>query len=116
MPESRTSFTSGITLRALLIGTLLVIGNAYWLAYAAEMIQPQFPPQLRLALLQRYFHPFCRYRFQSRVEKNLASQRAQHPGTPRYLHHGRHGIHNRWALNDDFPDRDIGAPVPIRDP
>jgi len=42
MPESRTSFTSGITLRALLIGTLLVIGNAYWLAYAAEMIQPQF--------------------------------------------------------------------------
>ena len=42
MQESRTSFTSGITLRALLIGTLLVIGNAYWLAYAAEMIQPQF--------------------------------------------------------------------------
>ena len=42
MPEPRTSFTSGITIRALLIGTLLVIGNAYWLAYAAEMIQPQF--------------------------------------------------------------------------
>ena len=42
MPKPRASFTSGITLRALLIGTLLVIGNAYWLAYAAEMIQPQF--------------------------------------------------------------------------
>jgi len=42
MPKSNASFTSGITLRALLIGTLLVIGNAYWLAYAAEMIQPQF--------------------------------------------------------------------------
>ena len=42
MPKPHASFTSGITLRALLIGTLLVIGNAYWLAYAAEMIQPQF--------------------------------------------------------------------------
>ncbi|MDE0553460.1 MAG: hypothetical protein OXI24_04545, partial [Candidatus Poribacteria bacterium] len=42
MPNSNGSFTSGITLRALLIGTVLIIGNAYWLAYAAEMIQPQF--------------------------------------------------------------------------
>ena len=42
MPKSHNAFTSGITFRALLIGTLLVIGNAYWLAYAAEMIQPQF--------------------------------------------------------------------------
>ena len=42
MPNSNGSFTSGITFRSLFIGTLLVIGNAYWLAYAAEMIQPQF--------------------------------------------------------------------------
>ena len=42
MLKPHASFTSGITIRALLIGTLLIIGNAYWLAYAAEMIQPQF--------------------------------------------------------------------------
>ena len=42
MSQPRDAFTSGITLRALLIGTVLIIGNAYWLAYAAEMIQPQF--------------------------------------------------------------------------
>ena len=42
MPNSNDSFTSGITLRSLFIGTVLIIGNAYWLAYAAEMIQPQF--------------------------------------------------------------------------
>ena len=32
----------GITFRSLLIGTLLCIWNAYWLAYAAELIRPQF--------------------------------------------------------------------------
>jgi hypothetical protein len=33
---------SGITLRVLVIGSLLCIWNAYWLAYAAELINPQF--------------------------------------------------------------------------
>ena len=32
----------GVTPRAILIGAILVIWNAYWLAYAAELIQPQF--------------------------------------------------------------------------
>ena len=32
----------GVTPRAILIGLILVIWNAYWLAYAAELIQPQF--------------------------------------------------------------------------
>ncbi len=34
--------TSSITGRSILIGTLLCILNAYWLAYAAELIRPQF--------------------------------------------------------------------------
>ena len=32
----------GVTPRTILIGAILVIWNAYWLAYAAELIQPQF--------------------------------------------------------------------------
>ena len=34
--------TSSITGRSILIGTILCIFNAYWLAYAAELIRPQF--------------------------------------------------------------------------
>ena len=32
----------GITFRSILIGILLCLWNAYWLAYAAELIRPQF--------------------------------------------------------------------------
>ena len=32
----------GVTPRTVLIGVILIIWNAYWLAYAAELIQPQF--------------------------------------------------------------------------
>ena len=41
MPDTR-KFPSGVTYRTILIGTILVIWNAHWLAYAAELIQPQF--------------------------------------------------------------------------
>ena len=41
MPDTR-KFPSGVTYRTILIGTILVVWNAYWLAYAAELIQPQF--------------------------------------------------------------------------
>ena len=33
--------TSGITLRAILIGLISIIWNAYWLAYTSELIEPQ---------------------------------------------------------------------------
>ena len=32
----------GVTFRSILIGILLCLWNAYWLAYAAELIRPQF--------------------------------------------------------------------------
>ena len=41
MPDTR-KFPSGVTYRTILIGTILVIWNAHWLAYAAELIRPQF--------------------------------------------------------------------------
>ena len=32
----------GVTPRTILIGVILIIWNPYWLAYAEELIQPQF--------------------------------------------------------------------------
>ena len=102
----------GVTPRAILIGAILVIWNAYWLAYAA-VNTATIPVKLRLTLFQCHFYIVYTNCMQFSHKTVFSTQCANYTRNTSYLYYGRDGFDNWWSYNDDFLNWNLGPSLLI---